>query len=122
MDFNSLMMMSISGEELQEAKQKMIESVYQWVVDRYPKIRLETLERNLTIFLELKKHDDACKTCMSVQTCPGNGCKMDGRLMADGVVSIWMEQCPSGHRSDRRRPDESAEETAKRKWGRKPWP
>ena len=80
-----------------------MQTLMDWVTARYPKISLGVFERNRVEFLELKKHDDACLVCMSVQQCPNNGHKMGGRLNAGGTVEIWMEECPQGHGDKPRR-------------------
>lgn len=73
-----------------------MQTLMDWVMARYPKISLELFERNRIEFSEIKKRDDACKSCLSVQMCPGNGWKMNGRLTPGGAVEIWMDRCPSG--------------------------
>ena len=103
----------LSQEELEQAKQKMMQDVWDWVLARYPKIHLAILERNLATFVWLKMCDDACPKCMSVQMCPSqDGNRGCGKLMADGVVSIWMEPCPKGYKLSR----EGSEEKPKRQW------
>ena len=110
---------SISAEELAEAHNTMLNNITDWVASKYPKIRLQTIERNLAIFMEIKKYDDACKTCMSTQDCPTmDGNRMNGRLDADGVVTIWMEACPQGHKIPKRQAEEKTEVKRWEKTGR----
>lgn len=100
-DFNTLLsgLKSVTPDELAEAHNNMLLQITDWVEAKYPQIRLKTVERNLAVFLEIKKYDDACRSCMSTQQCPTlDGNRMNGRLDADGVVTIWMEACPKGHR------------------------
>jgi flagellar biosynthesis/type III secretory pathway chaperone len=99
MDFN-LQCTQFTPEQLAETKQKMVDKLIYWASDRWRNIRLETVEKNLAVLTEIKRYDDQCaKGCMSVQQCPtGDGNRMNGRLMADGVVSIWYEPCPQGYR------------------------
>ena len=100
-DFQGLLegLKSVTPEELAEAHNNMLASIADWVESKYPNIRLQTVERNLPKFLEIKKYDDACAICMGTGMCPTqDGNRMNGRLDADGIVTIWMEPCPRGYR------------------------
>lgn len=116
MDYNSLMMCSISGDELQKAKQTMIESVNDWVLVHYPNIRLPQVERNLATLVELKKYDDSCKGCMSIRMCPGGGYKMVGVMMPDGVINWSMVQCPGGLKPEKHRNSEASSDAPIKAW------
>ena len=109
----------LTAEELQTAHNVMLDSIADWVAARYPKIRLDTVEKNLAAFLEIKKYDDACKVCMGTGQCPTmDGNRMNGRLDADGVVTIWMEGCPQGHKIPKRQSEEKTEVKRWEKTGR----
>ena len=110
MDYNSLLMVSVSGDELTAAKQSMVENVFDWVGARYPNIKIETLENNLAAFVEIKKYDDQCKKCMSTQQCPSeDGNRMRGALAPDGVMNIWYAPCPHGYKRPRNQSSETSE-------------
>jgi len=116
MDYNSLLMMSISGDELAAAKQDMVNSVMDWVSDRYRNIRLETIEDNIAVFVEMKKYDDQCKVCLSTQQCPTlDGNRINGRLAPDGIMNIWYEPCPRGFRI----PKGGGDAPKVKRWGKK---
>lgn len=86
-------------EEIADIRQSRIDAVWEWVMKRYPSLRLETLESNLTYFEEIKKYDDACRVCTSTQQCPTlDGNRMMGELMPDGHLRVWMQGCPQGHK------------------------
>lgn len=105
----------LSPEEMQAIRQKRIDDVWDWVKDRYPALRLSTLESNLCYFEEIKKYDDQCNVCVSVQQCPtADGNRMQGELMPDGYLRVWMQGCPQGHRTPKHR-----EEKDERGWVKK---
>ena len=117
-DFNTLLpqLKSITADELAEAHNNMLLQITDWVESKYPQIRLHTVERNLAAFLEIKKYDDACKVCMGTGQCPTlDGNRMNGRLDADGIVTIWMEACPLGHRP----PKGGEEKREGKRWAKK---
>ena len=90
---------SISPEELDAAHNDMLDRITDWVTAKHPNITLATVERNLPAFLRIQEYDIACAKCFGTQQClSGDGNRMNGRIDADGVVSIWMEQCPKGFR------------------------
>lgn len=107
----------ISQEELDAAHNDMLDRITDWVTTKYPNINLATVERNLPAFLRIQEYDIACEKCMSTETCPSlDGNRMNGRLDADGVVTIWMEPCPHGYRPPR---GEQSERTEKKRWAKK---
>lgn len=109
-------MKSITPDELAEAHNNLLLKVTDWVEAKYPQIRLKTVERNLAVFLEIQKYDEACKVCMGIGQCPTqDGNRMNGRLDADGVVTIWMEACPLGHRA----PKGGEEKREVKRWAKK---
>ena len=110
----------LSAEELKQASQNMLEFVWDFVLARYPNIKLATVERNMAQFVALKKQEDACKACMSVQMCPTfDGNQMNGRLDPDGVVSIWMQPCPQGYKVPKGETCYQVEQKAAKRWEKK---
>jgi hypothetical protein len=105
MEFNikNLAIQQYTPEQLATARQGMVDKLVYWFSDKYPKARLETLERNIAQLTEIHKYDEQCKICNGVQSCPSkDGRRMNGRLMPDGIVSIWFEPCQKGHRLEGR--------------------
>ncbi len=92
----------INFGEIVIAGNNMYDQVEPWVKARYPNITEKNLYdlicRNLSVFCEVKKYDDACKGCMSTDMCPTrDGNRMQcGKIMPDGVVRMWIERCPQG--------------------------
>lgn len=120
LDLNKLVarMQSVSQAEIDEARNLILLNIADWVADKYPKIGLATIERNSAAFTEIKKYDDQCKTCMSTNQCPTqDGNRMNGRLDADGIVTIWMEPCPLGHRPPKHKNEAPKDDWRKRKRG-----
>lgn len=118
LDLNKLVagMQSVSQAEIDDARNAMLLNIAEWVENKYPKIRLATVERNIAAFTEIKKYDDQCKKCMSTAQCPTqDGNRMNGRLDADGIVTIWMEPCPHGHKPLKHQTDEPKT----KRWGKR---
>lgn len=106
----------LTPEQLEQAKVNMLDYIWDWVLAKYPAINLATVERNLATFCWIKKYDDACKNCMSTQMCPSqDGNRANGKLMPDGVVSVWMEPCPNGYRLPRQYEPEQQQSSGWRK-------
>ena len=102
----------LTPEQLKEAGEKQLEFIWDWVLAKYPSINLATVERNMAALCWIKRYDDACKNCMSVQMCPSlDGNRARGKLMPDGVLNLWMEPCPNGYKL----PRQSAEYRPKQK-------
>ena len=117
-DLEALGLKSISKADIDAARQELVDRILPWVADKYPKIRLVTIERNAAAFAEIKKYDDQCKLCVSTAQCPTlDGNRMNGRLMPDGVVTIWMEPCPLGHRPPKHKSEAPKDDWRKRKRG-----
>ena len=105
----------LSAEELQEAGDKMLAEISDWVTAKYPKINLETVMRNIAAFQRIKLYDDTCRSCTGTKNCPSlDGNRMNGRLDADGIVTIWMERCPHGYRP----PKGERQEPEKKRWSK----
>ena len=116
-DISKRVFAQITAEELEQAKQSMLQFIWDWVAAKYSNIRLATVERNLSTFVWLKRYDDACKNCMSTQMCPSlDGNRVNGKLMADGVVTVWMEPCPMGYKPSRNQ--EEQEVRPQRRWSK----
>lgn len=107
----------LSAEELQEAADKMLNEISDWLTAKYPKINLETTMRNIAAFQRIKLYDDTCRVCMGTGQCPSlDGNRMNGRLDSDGVVTIWMEPCPHGYKVPK---GGQQEITDKKRWEKK---
>ena len=106
---------SISREELDAANNDMLDRITEWVTTKYPNISLAIVERNLPAFLRIHEYDTACESCLSTETCPSiDGNRMNGRLDADGIVTIWMDRCPHGYRP----PKGERQEPEKKRWSK----
>ena len=107
----------LTAEELQAVRDDMLDRLSEWVTAKYPNIRLQTVERNFPALLEIKRYDDTCKSCMGVEQCPTfDGNRMNGRLDADGVVSIWMQPCPHGYKVPKGETCYQVEQKAVKRW------
>lgn len=103
---------SITAEELAAAHNGMLDRITDWVTTKYPQISLATVERNLPAFLRIHEYDDACATCFGTSQCPSaDGNRINGRLDADGVVTVWMEPCPH-----RYKPPKGEQPAEKKEW------
>lgn len=85
------------------AGNNMYDRVEPWVKQRYPTITdklnlYDLICRNLAVFCEVQKYEEACKCCMSTDMCPTrDGNRMQcGRIQPSGFVKMWMERCPNG--------------------------
>ena len=115
------MLKRVTADEIEEAGNKMLLDVNDFVLARYPNISLKTLESNLTEFSEIKKADDACKLCMSWEQCPNPDLmKLVGELTSLGYVRITHEYCPKNYKKPKRQEGETAGDfNTKRKWGKR---
>ena len=106
---------SISPEELAAAHDDMLDRITDWVTTKYPNISLAIVERNLQSFLRIQEYDNICTNCFGTSQCPSqDGNRMNGRLDADGVVTIWMDRCPHGYRP----PKGERQEPEKKRWSK----
>lgn len=102
--------------EVEGFKEQIKSKLWDWVMEKYPKISLEMLENNIASLLEIHKYDEKCPVCLGTQQCPtedGNRC--NGLLMPDGVISIYYSPCPKGHT----RPRSCAPQENERAWSKK---
>lgn len=108
----------VNREEVEEARAKTLLDVHDFVIGKYPKISLATLEKNLIEFSEIKKADDACKMCVSWEQCPNMDLmKLCGELTSLGYVKLYHVYCPCNHRKPKRQECETATDyKAKRKY------
>lgn len=112
----SLLPRSMTQEQIEEVRLNRVAEVMDFVTGCYPQINIATLEKNLSIFQYLKRQDDACRSCMSIEMClTKDGNRMSGKLMADGIVTIWQEPCPRSM-SPSKTHGETASEKAEKKW------
>ena len=99
-----------TADEIASFRQQRIDAVWDWVLGRYPKINLTTLENNLEKIEEVKKYDDACAKCFGVQQCPTqDGNRAECEIMPDGIARLFMTPCPKGHKIPRGHTTENKE-------------
>lgn len=115
------MLKRITQDEVDEAGHKMLGEINDFVLARYPKISLETIEANLSELFEMKKAEDACRMCMSWEQCPNPDLmKLTGDLTSAGYIHLSHTYCPKNYKKPKRQEGETAsDQNVKRKWGKK---
>lgn len=113
-------MKTIIPADIEQAGQEILDEIYDFLGQKYPRISLDLAERNLIELHRLKQQDDACRACVGWQSCPNPDLMMlVGTMTAGGWIQISHTYCPQNYRKPKRQDDETASDYAARKWGRK---